>query len=464
MPLLADLMMLRPKRAWCSIGSMVGKPVFRVVISPPILALCDQGMLSLTNFGTGLLVARACGRTEFGVYALALTLVVFATDLSAALITTPYTVFSPQMSLAARKQYLTNQLVCQAILSTLFALVVAVGGAVGSRLGLIPDYASHIVTVTAGVTIFVTLREFVRRASFAEMNVGKAFSVDLCGCLIQAGGVFLLLRFDELTVSRACMLLGLAAGVSASCWLATRRINLRLTFRGLRQDLKRDWRFAKWVLGSGMLWAFAMYIYPWILAAFHGTSATGIWAACSGVVALGNPVLQGLGNYIGPRISTVWAASGPPAMARCVYRSALLLAALLLPLVLVLCGFGERVVVAMYGRPYAGNALIVSLLGLNLLISAVAYSFSRGLFTLDRSKSDMFVNIIALVLLLTVGVGATKAYGVLGAAAALLASNGITLLVRAVAFAWEVRIRSQQWQPDAGQRPHFEPTPAEFVP
>lgn len=116
---------------------------------------------------------------------------------------------------------------------------------------------------------------------------------------------------------------------------------------------------------------------------------------------------------------------------------------LLLPLVLVLLAFGERIVVGIYGRPYAGNATVIALLALNLLVSAITYPYTRGLFTLEHSKTDMLVNLIALTLLFTVGIGAVRSYASLGAAAALLLSNCVTTVVRIRAFEQKAVSRSE---------------------
>jgi hypothetical protein len=71
---------------------------------------------------------------------------------------------------------------------------------------------------------------------------------------------------------------------------------------------------------------------------------------------------------------------------------------------------------------------------LNLLISAIAFSFSRGLFALERADDDFKVNLVAFALMLTVGVSLAYAYGVIGAAFGLIASNLTATVLRAVVF------------------------------
>jgi O-antigen/teichoic acid export membrane protein len=403
------------------------------------IALADQGVVSATNFATGVIIGRVCGKAELGVYALVWTLISLITEISAVLTTTPYTVFNPRLGQYQRSRYLGSVLAHQLLLSLMFALIMAAGAALGSWRGWIPNDVSSAVSVTAGVIVFIGLREFVRRVSFAELKAGMALLVDTIACLVQAGGMLLLLHFGALTVSRTYALLGISSALVAGGWLALHWRAIRPGPRLYGRDWERNWRFAKWVLGSCILSLFPRYLFPWVLAAFHGTSATGLWAACAAIVALGNPVALGLGNHVLPKISKVYASSGAAAMQRQVHRSTVQFAVLLIPLVLILMGWGEHLVTGVYGKAYAGSAGIVFLLALNTLISSLMYPYSQGLFSLERAKADTLVNVVTVVLLFTIGIAAVKSYAALGAAAALLGSSIITALIRVGVFAREIR-------------------------
>jgi O-antigen/teichoic acid export membrane protein len=405
------------------------------------LALCDQGVVSITNFATAVIVGRVCGKSELGTYTLAWTLMVVATGVSGMLTTTPYIVFGPHMGTSRRRRYLGSILVHQCLLSVLCSLAIVVTAMLASGEAWFPVQVAGAVETAAAVLVFVGLREFVRGVNFAELQVRSALGMDLVACTIQALGIFLLFHFNQLTASRVFLLVGLSSAIAAVSWVLLHLDKFRPNLRFYVPDLKRNWNFAQWVLGSGVLSHFARYLYPWMLAAFHGTSITGIWAACSTIVALGNPVFLGLGNYTGPKTSIVYAASGVAAMQRYTQGASLRFAALLLPIVLVLLGFGENIVTGVYGKSYAGTAGVVALLGLNMLISAMTYPYSLGLFTLERPKIDMFVNVLWVVLLVSAGVAMVKSFGLLGAAAAMLGSTSVTAAVRIGVFAREVRQR-----------------------
>ena len=254
-------------------------------------------------------------------------------------------------------------------------------------------------------------------------------------CIAQVGGVLLLLKQHELTASGAFVVLGISSAVAAGLWLWLQRRTFRFTSLLYERDLRRNWRFAKWVFGSGLLSTITRYLYPWMLAAFHGTSVTGAWAACAAIVAMCNPAVLGLSNYALPKISNVYARSGSAAMRRSVNRFSFLFFLLLLPVVLALGAFGERIVTGVYGMAYAGSAAVLFLLGLNMLINSLTNPYSQGLFNLDSAKADTLINVLWVVLLFTAGIVAVRSYAALGAAVALLASSSITAGVRIVVFA-----------------------------
>lgn len=400
-----------------------------------LVALFDQGVVSITNFATALVIGRVCGKPELGVYTLAWTLLSMSTELSGALITTPYTVFSPQLSRFRRSRYLGSMFVHQSAISIIFALTIAVGALLGSWFGWVSHSLTNVFTITAGAVVFVGVKEFVRRVSFAELNIGSAFFVDAMACAAQIGGILLLFHLGVLSASRTYAVLCISSAAAAAIWLWLRRGTFRFQSLLYKPDLIRNWRFAKWVLASGLLSSISRYLYPWLLAAFYGTSVTGAWAACATIVAMCNPAVLGISNYALPRISNIYARSGCAAMRKSVHRFSLLFFLLLFPVVFTLGAFGERIVTGVYGMAYAGSAAVLFLLGLNMLINTLTNPYSQGLFNLDCAKADTLINVLWVVLLFTVGIIAVRSYAATGAAAALLVSSSITAAVRIGVFA-----------------------------
>jgi O-antigen/teichoic acid export membrane protein len=103
-------------------------------------------------------------------------------------------------------------------------------------------------------------------------------------------------------------------------------------------------------------------------------------------------------------------------------------------LCLVMFIWGDRLLTLLYGRQYAGNGSIVEILALNVLVTAVAFSFSRALFAIDRAHVDFLVNFMALFIMIILGFWLVRAFGPLGAALGMLGANIVTSAIRAGAF------------------------------
>jgi O-antigen/teichoic acid export membrane protein len=431
-----DVLRMRAKAAIKAARRAVPRPA---VALPGIIALFDQGVVSITNFATAVMIGRACGKAELGVYSLAWTLITVATGIISTLISAPYTVFGPQLGRSRRRLYLGSMLVHQLLLSVLFALVICIVAVEGRWQGWLSSSISNVGTITAAVIVFISFREFVRSVSFAELRVGWALFVDLTACLAQAAGMLLFIHWGALTVFKTYTILGVSSAVAAGEWLLFNRVTFCLDKRFYLADLKRNWGFGKWILGSGLLWQASGYLFPWVLAAFHGTSVTGVWAACTAIVALGNPVLLGLSNYLLPKISNVYATAGVQHMKHHVHRYSLLFLVLLIPVVISMAIFGERLLTGIYGGGYGGTEAILVLLALNLLVVTLAKPYSQGLFSLNCAKADTFVNVVWVALLIVVGVPAIKSYASLGAAATMLMSSSIAVAIKIVVFARKAR-------------------------
>lgn len=402
-------------------------------VNQTVLSLADQAVVSVTNFLTGVIIARACSKEELGLYMLGFSLVLFVTDLQTSLITTPYMVYAPRLKGRAHALYTGSTLVHQLIFC-LITMVAVMGGAVAVRSGVGPRELSPVLWTLVLVVALIMLREHARRVSFARLKLMDAFLVDICIAIGQIGGLLVLAHLGMLSASRAYWVAGLFCGLSVLGWLWWDRDAYEVRLSEYTTDLKKNWLLGKWVFASGLIWAVGANLYPWLVAAFHGVPSAGVWAACVGVVSIGNPILKGTQNLIGPKISHEHAEKGLRALHRWVLRVTAILAVPLVLLCLAMFVWGGRLLTLLYGNQYAGNGLVVSILGLNLLVTVLGFSFSRALFALERARVDFLANLIALFLMVTVGIWLVRALGPLGAAFGLFGASLVASVIRAVVF------------------------------
>jgi len=398
-----------------------------------IVSLADQAVASATNFLTGVIIARACSKEQLGLYMLGFSLILLMTDFQTSLITTPYMVYAPRLKGSAHALYTGSTLIHQLAFCLITMLGVACGAFAVTK-GVGPRGLGPVLWALCVVIALIMLREHARRVSFARLKLWTAFLFDTCIAVGQIGGLLVLARFGLLSASRAFWVIGSVCGIAVLGWLWSDREFYHPHLGESLADLKKNWVFGKWVFASGLVWAVSMSLYPWFLAYFHGAASTGVWAACLGVVSVGNPALLGIQNFVGPKISHVYATEGPEALRRWVLKIS---AVISLPVSLLCLGlilWGGRLVALLYGRQYAGNSLVVAILALNLLVAAAAFSFSRALMAIERADLDFLVNFAALFVMVTLGFWLVRAFGALGAAIGLFGANLATSAVRAGVF------------------------------
>ncbi len=411
---------------------------FKPAVRSGWTALLNQGVVSVSNFLTGVIIGRSCSKEEFGLYMLGLSLVLAVTDLQMSLVSTPYMVYSPRFRGCELGLYAGSCLIHQFALSAVVTLGLSAWG-LALFLGFGPPGLARVVWALAATVGFIMFKEFARRVCFAGLHMETALLLDFCVALMQVTGLMLLYRLGILSASRAFWAIGFACGIAGAAWLfLNRRAFMPRVSRAL-SDLGHNWKFGKWIFASGIVWTISVSIYPWFLTAFHGAASAGVWAACLGVVALANVPLMGMQNFLGPKTANIYAQGGAAALYRFVFKSSLLL----LIGMAVLCGAlltsGDFLLGLFYGGKYVGNGLIVGILALGLVAGSSAFSFSRALFVVERADMDFKVNFVCLFILLTLGIWLVRTFGPIGAACSFLLSNTAATGVRCAAFVFVVR-------------------------
>jgi O-antigen/teichoic acid export membrane protein len=281
---------------------------------------------------------------------------------------------------------------------------------------------------------FILLRDFVRNICFSHLNFVAAFLLDTGIGIVQISGLLFLAHIGWLSAQSSFLVIGLACGIAVVIWFYRSKELVVVEVAEIVPTFQRNWQFGRWIFGSGLLWEAGLSLYPWILTFYHGTSATGVWAACFGVVALGNPLLLGMQNYLGPRIAHAYAESEAIAMRRFVMRSSLFFTIATLPIAVVIATAGNILVILVYGEKYAGHGSVMLILAIGLLLAPVRFVLARSLFAMDRALMECLTNLVPLAVLVLLGVWLVKSFSVVGVASGLLLGDLLVTVTKYVVF------------------------------
>jgi O-antigen/teichoic acid export membrane protein len=403
----------------------------KLLLHRGILTLLDQVCVSLTNFSTGILIGRFCSKDELGFYMLGYSVVLFAIAFQQMLISSPFILIRPRLHAEHAARYTggayTQQFALGGILS-LMLLVAACGFHLAhSRLALVLLSLAF----TAPLLLF---KEMFRRVCFAHLEVGTALVVDFAVGLLQAALLLALVGRRLLSAPMGNLAIGVACSVLAAGWFMHNRGRLEFSVRDAQDVLGRNWAVGRWIFGSQLLWACSLYSYPWLISNMHGVATAGVWAACFGITALGNPLMLGLQNYVEPRISHAFAGGGIGQMRRLVWKATGVLGGSMLLFSALIFVAGNKVAVLLYGAKYAGNGLTIFVISLSFAAGTAGFAFSCGFFAADRGRLDLRISWVYPIILCTLGMLLVHGYGLIGAAVSLLAANTVATSLRAAQF------------------------------
>jgi O-antigen/teichoic acid export membrane protein len=398
-----------------------------------VLALAGQCFSSLTNFGTSVMVARACGPAEYGLYFLGFTVVVFLLELQNAIISTPYSVYAPRTEAEGIPAYKGSVLLQQAAFCAIAGALFLVGAGI-TCLGFGPAGLNGVLGALSVAAMFILLRDQTRRLYFTHMKMRDALVGDMLVAALQLGFIGILFYMNWLTAANAFLLAGLASAAAAGLYLTRESGEIAVSFSKGVALLSQHWQFGRWVLASAVVWGVSMNFYPWLVSYFRGAYEAGLWGAGATLVALANIFILGLHNLLGPRMAAVFASSGAEALRSFVALSTMAFALPLSMLSLFLYFFGAQLLALIYEPSFAAAAEVQFILSLNLLALGIGSVFTRGLFAIERADLDFQVNFLPLVLLFAVGIPLVRGYGIKGAAWALCLANTVAMASRATAF------------------------------
>lgn len=399
---------------------MVGKNGF--------LSLVDQGIVSSANFISSVIIGRSCSEEQFGLYMLAFTIITFSMNCQGSLITTPYTIYRPRMSDIDIRQYTGSTIIHQVLYSCLIILLLFIASIFISY-GFGPNGLGNVIKILIWGISFILLWDYIRRINFAAFNIKAALIQDFCIAIFQLCVLFFLSRCGWLSAASSIGAIVGGCALIVILWIFFNRNLFSWVMKRIVSDFLKNFSTGKWIFASVLLWTFGSSIPPWLLAQFHGMKITGIWAACVGVSRLCNPLLIGLQNYFRPNLAFAFRSGNVKELRKACLVSTGIFGLFLAPFFLVFLFFGDDLIALFYGEKYSGNGLIITLLGLNLLLSGLAFPPSRALFTIGRPDIDFKLNLLLLIIICSLGVFLIYKYELIGICIAQVIINLVSLII-----------------------------------
>jgi O-antigen/teichoic acid export membrane protein len=386
-------------------------------------AIADQGVVSLGNFFTTILLARSLTPELYGIWTVVFSLILFLNVLHASLITYPLSV-----RLASRDDADTGQLIIAALGLTailwvpqaaiLFGVCFLIGGPV--------------LALWASIGLLLwQLQETTRRALMARLAFRTALFTDGISYLGQAGLLWLLVQKERLTPEIGFAVIGLTCGVAAIAQLMRLPVRIRKGgggAAGVRDSARIFWATGHWVLGANLVTNFSIQAVPWALFLLQGPAETAGFQAISNLLGASHPVMLSLGNIVVPAAARARVKDGFQAARRVALRHTAQGGLLLLPYLAALLIFPGLLLSWFYGAGSQYVKLENSLRLLTVLYALhyISLALKFLLNALEKNRQHFMVEFCGSVLLVVVLVPLVLQFGLLGA----ILATGVCLAIR----------------------------------
>ena len=415
-----------------------------------LLALFDQGLVSLSSFLVTVFVGRFGSDEQLGLYSLGMTFVIAMVTLEESLIAMPY------VFLAGKQENLRTYVgssIAQVFTLGLVASAALIVGSVAGQYGLLPKGLSPVLLVIAAIVPFHLMRQFIRRFFFATLDVGGLLFYDVLACVIQVGLLGTVYWFGRVLGTTGHLSIGIAGLVMTGLWMLRYRSDYAVVPKQAIADAKSNWGFAKYVGSAQFLWILHIQLLVWFLTYSHGTAVAGQFGACLAITLLANPFVLGMLNIVSPRVVKAYDEGGSVLLRSTVWQNWWFMVGGVSLLFLGLAVAGGSVVKMIFGGSFANHHMVITLLAGAMLAETACKTPEQGLQAIGKPKLVAIINLVRLILTLALAAFLVPRAGLVGAAWTLVIADLVAAVMMGALFSRET-----------SQSPPHHPHTEELVP
>ena len=333
-------------------------------------ALFDQALVSGANFTTNVLLARAFGIREYGVFALAWIAVLFVNSLQYALIITPMMSIGPKQEPEDRPAYYGSVLVQELIFALLGGGLMYAGVSLSTV--FYPKWGVGFLALPISVaTAGYLLQDFLRRYFFCTRQSKMALATDIVSYLSQVPILFWISIRHTATLSAAVWIIGatsLLGFLACIRWLE----RIRFEAAAFRRVFMRHWRMSRWLAPSAFMQWGAGNLFLMAAPVYYGAAASALLRAAQNIVAVAHIWFLGLDNVVPAEAGRQVRVNGTNGMLRYIRKIFLQWGGVTLAFTAVIAAFPGFWLKLTYGSKYAADGSVLRLYALLYLITFVS--------------------------------------------------------------------------------------------
>jgi O-antigen/teichoic acid export membrane protein len=385
-----------------------------------ILSIADQGIVSISNFLTGILVARAVGAEDFGVYSLLFAGLMVLAGAQNALITGPLRVLGVQSrgSGAYFKAQVRLQLMLSGVLAT---------GAI-----LVMSFGTHL-SLTAIFTfafclIFFQLQELARIINLTKLTLKSLLIMDVFTNGLRIGLLLFMSMQGILTPISALLAIALSCVAGIAVYLGGHGVKGVATM-SLSVVATENWGYGRWILLEGIAYTASTQAYLYFTALWVDKQSAGALNAVLSMLNMVNVLQLGVMAFAIPRARQKLMEYGYYVWRRWMLQVGFVLTVSTAFIMLLVTLFAKPLLVHLYTPFYGDYAYLLPVLASSYVLTALNSVLNAAFLTALLPKAGFMAKAVSGIVTLLLAYPVISKWGVAGAAAGLLATTATWSLV-----------------------------------
>jgi O-antigen/teichoic acid export membrane protein len=401
------------------------------------LAVLDQGLIAGSNFLIGLLLARWLVPEQYGAYALAFSIFLFASGFHNALLLEPMSVFGLASYSNCLPAYLGKLLRLHFVLAFFLTGLVAAGIAVLHYFTADRALTSALWGVCLA-TPWILFFWLCRRAAYIKLAPGLAARGALAYCLVVVCLLLLIQSVGWLSGFTAFLIQALAATAAAILLLASLRSNLdSQSGPSSSAVLRQHWRYGRWVVATAFVYWLSGNAYYVLVAAFLPMQDVAALRALQNFTLPFVQFLTATSLLALPWASARFAEEGPLGFQRRIRQITVLFVAGASAYYAVLWLFGGRIMAILYAGRYTDFAYLLPLAAAPVVVLAASQGSTIAVQAMQAPAEAFLAYSVAGTLTILAGVALARYWGLAGALVGIL----ISYLGFCIVISWRCRRR-----------------------
>ena len=225
----------------------------------------SQGLLSISNFLIGILIARQASKTEYGIFVVAFSIIMIFISVQNALVNSPLIVLLPNKKGRLKEEFLSGKAIGQWFV---FLPLILVGVIIYSYFQFV---SKNLPVVFVLLALLITIpaalwREFIRVVNFYNRRINIILIMDSVFVVSILSGIVLIGFRGSLSGAKAIFLIGIFYLIVGILGQILSKQHYQYNRIWIKNAFRETWKYSRWALLGGISTNLRGYGYVYIIS------------------------------------------------------------------------------------------------------------------------------------------------------------------------------------------------------